>query len=232
MNLDEACRFVREARDFSDPTSVRPIPPWGTPQWGRVVATEPSEVKTAAAAVVDGEGYIAPLATAFEAVFDSLQELHELAENTPLRALVQSELLPERVQAMKADIHMELNVLMSSAFPHVYQSGGQADAFGATCALMKDSMFGCIIKHIVHCFKVRPLEVPQALQEQFQLAETNRQQEQRRILLLRRHALNSAIRRISNPSQSLSGLSTTSRGDLQHTALALDSASSMSSLGD
>ena len=134
VDLSAVCTCLNDVRLFTVYQSDeirsrwRKTPAEGQgPQWSLAVAKWRSSATKAAVAIVEGREYIALLVAAFDRVFDSDQELQELAGHTSLREVLRTELLPRRTKAIQTNLLKELSSIISSAFVPVYQGSEEQD---------------------------------------------------------------------------------------------------------
>ena len=151
-------------------------------------------------------GYIALLLAAFDAVFDSDQELRDLAGHTPLREVLRTELLPTRIKVMKAQLVKELDFVISAAFAPVYRQRHPPDPslIGSVNTRVNDIVTGLVTKQVFDSFVLTPLDLPATLTQLFQQEEQQHQQAQQQQLAADRRTLNNALNSIRNSWQSLS----------------------------
>lgn len=178
--------------------------------------------RRAAADIVNGEEYIVLLLAAFDAVFDSNQQLQELAGHMSLREVLHTELLPTRVKVMKTNLMKELDITISNTFGPVYQQyqtqSLNPSLVGAVNTDVNDEMIGLVMTHVFDSFVLTPLELPESLIHQFQLQDEQQQQIQRQQLAEDRRVLSNVLASIGNSHHSLSETAVLLRDDHTHSA--------------
>lgn len=187
------------------------------PQWGLAVAKWRSSATKAAAAIVEGGDYIALLMAAFDRVFDSDQELQELAGHTYLREVLRTEVLPRQIKAMQTNLLQELGSIISSAFVPVYQWQRRAgpSLIDSVNTQVKDGVIGLVITQVFDSLVETPLELPASVTHQFQLEAQQYKQEQQKQLAEDRCALHNALSAlVDGPAQVDSTDSPTSTSSL------------------